>query len=416
MWYQLNSSRLILVLALLLAPLTGCTSFLIDQYHPYIRSDQIKTPEQEAVVLSKARLTWTTDGRVRVLYVSGTPYERGYQQGALLREEVRDNLLTLISNAIDKYPVEEIMYEAFERQRRYIPEEYLEEMRGLAHGAKLPLSVVHGIHALPEIGEWGGRKDIKKTALEILARKLGTSCSNFSGINYSSPEYPFLAVRILDWGMHRISKLHEYPLILVSQSEGGQLNANITWIGFLGAVSGMNAAGITLGEMGYGDPPGETLFGKPMPFLLRDILSYTTNLDQVRSLIQSSPPTNSFVYLITDGKTKDAELYIRDPSRFVVFKAGQTINEERKHFPGIEGIVYGGHYEDKMINMMQTFKDQFTPEVIMKTIIPDIAMPSNFQNVIYDPIKLRFWVSNAKSKDEPAYSQPYSEFHLTSRE
>ena len=49
----------------------------------------------------------------------------------------------------------------------------------------------------------------------------------------------------------------------------------------------MNDQGITLGEMGYGDPEGETLRGEPMPFLLRDVLAKASNIDQVKSILST---------------------------------------------------------------------------------------------------------------------------------
>ena len=149
----------------------------------------------------------------------------------------------------------------------------------------------------------------------------GTSCSNFSASGDSTPDRKMYTVRVLDWGLHKISKLHEYPLITVLVPEAGGIpSANIGWIGFLGAVSGMNAQAITLGEMGYGDPEGETMRGEPMPFLLRDVLTYATNLADVRRIISSKPPTSSFVYLMSDGKTGQSELYLRDVHRFEVHK------------------------------------------------------------------------------------------------
>jgi hypothetical protein len=174
----------------------------------------------------------------------------------------------------------------------------------------------------------------------------------------------------------------------------------------------MNAQGITLGEMGYGDPEGETMRGEPMPFLLRDILSYSKSLEDVRKRIQGTPGTNSFVFLMSDGKTSDAELYIRDRSRFEVHKPGADLRDEKHNFPAIQNIVYGGHYSDKMSESLSQRRGALSPENIMKDVIPYIAMPSNFQNVLYEPRGLQLWVNNAKSPSERAAEQPFSYFDL----
>lgn len=388
----------------------GCRYMRIDKMSVFIRSDFIESPEQEQAILKKAKLEWTEDGRIRVLYLRGSAYERGYQHGKLLRQEIADNIQWLYDKAVDKFKIEELFDESYERMRPFIPQEYIDEMHGLAHGSRLPLKVIHGVHALPEIGEWGGKKHIKKVVKQMMDGELGTSCSNFCTEHKATANGAFYSVRILDWGLHRISKLHQYPLIAVSVPDHGQAYANIGWIGFIGAISGMNEQGITLGEMGYGDPEGETLRGKPMPFLLRDILAQAKDLKDVRRIIKDSPGTNSFVFLMSDGKAKKAEMYVRDRSRFVIFKPGEHVTDGKVDLQPIDNILYGGHYPEKMKEMLSKYNGQITVDLIQKEIIPKMVMPSNFQNVIYEPGNLKFWVANAKSKTERAADQPYTYF------
>lgn len=396
------------------AALSGCGFWRVDPWSVLIRSDEITSPEREKEVLSKGHLAKSADGRIRVLYTEGTPYEIGYQHGALLRDEVADNLSYLYESAVDKFRFEELFDECYERMRPFISADYVDEMHGLAHGARIPLRQVHGFHALPEIGEWGGKKRIAKLVKRMMAgEEMGTTCSNLCATGAATADGKTYVVRILDWGLHRISKLHEYPLIHVSKPTGKIPFANIGWVGFLGAISGINQQKITLGEMGYGDHEHETLRGKPMPFLLRDILSDASSLKDVRRIIQSSPGTNSFVYLMSDGKTRDGELYIRDRNRFEVYKAGtEIIDEKGRHLPGIQDLVYGGHYREKMGEILKDERGKITPERLMNDIIPKIVMPSNFQNVIYSPETLEFWVSNASSPGDRAAEQPYTYFNF----
>ncbi|WKZ56200.1 MAG: C45 family autoproteolytic acyltransferase/hydrolase [Bdellovibrionota bacterium] len=398
--------------------LTGCVLGRIDFTHYRLRSDRFKDALEEAALRGRAQSTWTDDGRIRVLFVTGDGYERGYQQGALLRDEVRENILYMYEQAVEKFYSAEIFAEAYERLRPFIPQEYVDEMHGLAHGAKLPLDVVHHFHALPSVSEWGGKKKLRDIAKKMFKgipeSEWGTSCSNLCAHPESTVDGGMYVVRILDWGLHRISKLHDYPLITVNVPSKGYAHCNIGWVGFLGAVSGMNEQGITLGEMGYGDPPNETLRGKPMPFLLREVMQYAKSLPEVRNIIQGSPGTNSFVYLMSDGKSRQAELYVRDRDRFLVFQAGDAVEDTEKTMPPIPGIVYGGHYDERMAQRLAEERGKISPQLLMDKLIPEFAMASNFQNVVYDPIHLRFWVNNAKSHGERAAEQPYTLFDLKS--
>lgn len=390
--------------------ITSCGYLKVDPWHYLVRSDVILSPEQEKEIVSRAKLGWTDDGRVRVIYLRGSAYERGYQQGVLLRKEIQDNLGYFYKNALDKFYFREFFEESYERARPFISQEYVDEMHGLAHGSRLPLDMIHHIHILPEISEWGGKKKIKKYIKQMIDGELGTSCSNLSAAGTATYDGNMYAVRILDWGLHRISRLQRYPLIAVHVPDDGPSYANIGWIGFIGAVSGMNDQGITLGEMGYGDPENETLRGEPMPFVLRDVLAKASNLTDVKNILRDSVGTNSFVFLMSDGKNNQAELYVKDRERFITFPAGQEIKDGEETYPAIKDVVYGGHYGDRMTQCLTENHSKISPELLMNDIIPKIAMPSNFQNVVYSPSRLQFWVTNAKSKKERAAEQPYTFF------
>ena len=85
------------------ALVSGCAFTRIDPWNVLVRSDKIRSVDQEKEIVSRAKLGWTDDGRIRVVYLQGNAYERGYQQGVLLRKEVQDNLGYLYERAIDKF-------------------------------------------------------------------------------------------------------------------------------------------------------------------------------------------------------------------------------------------------------------------------------------------------------------------------
>lgn len=149
-----------------------------------------------------------------------------------------------------------------------------------------------------------------------------------------------------------------------------------------------------------------------MPFMLRDVLSNAKNLKDVRAIVSSRPGTNSFVFLMSDGKSNRSELYVRDRFRFEVHQPGKDLKDDKKTFPAIKEVLYGGHYADRMTEALTQQRGEITPEVLMNNVIPFIAMPSNFQNVIYEPRGLQFWFNNAKGPGERAAEQPYTHFDL----
>ena len=105
-------------------------------------------------------------------------------------------------------------------------------------------------------------------------------------------------------------------------------------------------------------------------------------------------------------------MYIRDVNRFLVFKPGDEIKDEKFALPAVQDTVYGGHYNDKLQQLLALHRGNITLEMLMKDIIPQISMKSNFHNVIYAPRDLKFWVNNAASKSMRAAEQPYTYFDL----
>ena len=392
------------------APALSSCFWRIDPFHVLIRSDRIDSLEQEEAIVAKARLEWSADQRVRVLYVRGSAYERGYQHGKLLRKEVQENIGYIYRRALQKFRSKELFAEAYERMRPFMSEDHLDEMHGLAHGSRMPLEVIHHVHVLADIGEWGGKKRLGKLLKQMLNGELATSCSNIAANASATKDGKMYVVRILDWGLHRISKLHEHPLLVVGVPDNGIPYLNIGWVGYLGAISGMNAEGITLGEMGYRNPPNETLSGVPMPFLLRDVLSQAHNLADVRKIIGGAVGSNSYLFLMTDGKTEEAELYVKDRDRFLIFHPNQEIRDEKEHLPPIQDTVYGGRYNDRLTDRLNHYHGQLTPELFMEELIPHFAMESNFQNVIYEPKSLKIWVANARNTSTKATEGPYTVF------
>src|SRR5436309_9534175 len=72
----------------------------------------------------------------RVLHVKGAPYEMGYQQGALLRDDIRENVRFLFDVKANELKVElggiklldpkQAIKGIAARQRKYIPERFFE--------------------------------------------------------------------------------------------------------------------------------------------------------------------------------------------------------------------------------------------------------------------------------------------------
>src|SRR3989338_5777981 len=98
---------------------------------------------------------------LQVIHLSGSPYELGYQHGAILREDVRDSVRHVLDyfRRYLKVP----LVRSWLAARPFVPPDYLEELKGLADGAGVTLRDLYRLHAIPDrtyacanFAAWGG--------------------------------------------------------------------------------------------------------------------------------------------------------------------------------------------------------------------------------------------------------------------
>src|SRR5262249_44423065 len=141
---------------------------------------------------------------------------------------------------------------------KFIPQDFHEELRGLADGAQIPYEKILLLNLFPEMFH----------------------CMGFTVQGKATKKGELYHVRVLDYAMGQ--GLQKTVVILIVQPEGKNSFLNVSYAGFIGSVTGMNEQHIALGEIGgkgYGDYEG-----LPMAFLLRKILEQANNLDDVKEL------------------------------------------------------------------------------------------------------------------------------------
>ena len=158
-----------------------------------------------------------------------------------------------------------------------MPKRFYEELQGVADGAGLDVQDAIAANFIPELFHCSG------FALSGTATKDGTL---YHG-------------RVLDYGCDW--KLQEHAVLTVSEPDGKIPFVNVTYAGFVGSVTGMNAKQVSIGEMG-----GKGLGhwdGVPMAFLVRMVLEGAGTLDEAVAVFRDNPRTCEYYYVIADGKT-----------------------------------------------------------------------------------------------------------------
>lgn len=330
----------------------------------------------------------------RVLLVAGTPYEMGYQQGYLLKDQVRQLVRTvlLIARAagerFDNAGFPGGIENAWQRTRPFIDQRYLDEIEGLADGAGIPLQDAQLANIFPELFH----------------------CSGFSLFGKATQGGRMLHGRILDYMTE--AGLQDLAVVTVAKPDSFHAFVTVGYAGFLGSVTGMNQRQIVVGEMGG---RGEGKWdGMPMTFLVRKVLEEADTLDQAVSLFRDTPRTCEYYYVVSDSKIPDACGLACTPDLFEVIQPGQS-HPQLPHAIEDAVLMSAGSRYEKLSQFVQEDFGQITVNRALDLMNEPVAMSSCLHRVLFAPAEFLLWVSNAASTDQENYSaafQPYYPYNF----
>lgn len=330
-----------------------------------------------------------------VLHLKGTPYEMGYQHGVLFRDHVRENSRYLLDvkgeqEALEWGPVRlkprALIQTIVDTQKRFVPDRYLDEIRGLADGAGLSEADARLANFIPEMFH----------------------CSGFALLNSATKDGTLYHGRVLDYAIDW--RLQEHAVLIVAEPAGGIPFVNVTYAGFIGSVTGMNARHVSIGEMG-GSGIGHWE-GVPMAWLIRDALERSETLDDAIRIFRDSPRTCQYFYVLADGKTNRAVGMEASWNAFFTLEPGQSHPLLPKPVKDCVLLSAGDRY-DELARRAAAGYGTFTAETALRLMDRPVAMKSNLHNVLFEPKSTRLWVANAGADRQPAAERDYQMFQLS---
>jgi len=400
--------------AALLIALTGCTASVKTMVFNHPKAKKIFTPPKpDRSITGKGWTNSVGEGTnmITVLHVMGANYYSfGYHHGKALGPQVKATIDTVLVGAEKFIPKEALkvvsekgrrqlvnatLDRAWSMMERFVPEEEMEEIAGLADGLKaagitgVDLATIHRVHAIPDLGE--------------------TSCSALVAKGSATRDGHVYQMRILDYGGG--FGLEKRPLITVYHSTRTNENTfvDVGWIGFIGLVSGMNEKGVAISEMGFGNPPGETLAGEPMIFLLKRALRNADSAEGVASIIRAAHRNNSYAYWLGDrnGGAIGMTTCAQSCKMFHVNEC-KEVADGKITLPQFEDVIYAGHYSEKQSKIVEQMRGTLDLAAIQE-MARKIRMNSNLHTVILDLTARNIYVANRHGAI-PAAECAYVEF------
>jgi hypothetical protein len=231
-------------------------------------------------------------------------------------------------------------------------------------------------------------------------------CSGFALFGKATEGGKMYHGRILDY--LRGMGLEQNAVVMVMQPDEGNSWVNVSYAGFVGSVTAMNAKHLAIGEMGG---RGEGNWdGKPMAQLVREVMEKADTLEQAVEIMRKGPRTCEYYYVISDAKTMRAVGIAATPDKFETVWPG----ESHKLLPhGIEDAVLmsaGDRYEE-LARRVQAGYGKFDDAKARDLMKRPVCMTSNIHSVLFEPETLDFWVANADSQNPAAHTR-YTHYNL----
>ena len=386
-------------------------------------------------------------GDLDVVVAWGSPREMGRQFGEAMADEIKVGVEQYLHARVR----DRLGYE-MDYQRRcaaamepHIRPEYIEEMKGVAEGAGVTYEEILLMPTHADMVHYGKGWSLEAGGEKREAGDGGAQeCSNFAVFGQHTVGGKLIHGRNLDWTTS--TGIQEHGCVYIGLPEEGNAFALVTYPGVIGAVTGMNARGITFGEM-TSSSSDETLDGMPLMFICRQILQHCDTIGDVDEMVASYPCTTGWNFVVGDGQGPDARAYEVDAGDVGVFGPGDAAEDHRPiSWPLPEAVRRTNHYLSPEMQEKQAKRYGVTNLALAKAVLPTmdtwqryaalsqwieskpqgkidariaramlqsapVAGNGNLHSVVFDATDRVMWVANA-SLTEPAWKQTYVRIEL----
>jgi Acyl-coenzyme A:6-aminopenicillanic acid acyl-transferase len=382
-------------------------------------------------------------GPLKVVHVWGTPRQMGLQYGKAVGADFRAAYEIYMHQRVEVDQGYSLDYQRLcaEAMAKHIPPEYIEEMKAVAEGGGVPYDEILRLHTHADMvhfgHDWGKVTNGRDRPTESL-------CSNFVAFGGATKDGKVYHGRNLDWTIR--TGIQTYAVLYIAEPKGGVPFAILTYTGGIGGVTGMNAEGITFGEM-TSSTADETLDGLPLFLTCRRILDSCRDLAQVEQFVKAFPDTTGWNFVVADGEAGDARAFEVDAVHRAVFRPNDPAeNDPPVSTPIADGIRRTNHPTDHEVQKaalaragikdyalarvalqnMDTWQrytclgqwigtdyhgkiDERIARAMLQT--PPVAAGNTLHSAVFNATDRVMWVANA-SDDKPAHSQTYIRIDL----
>jgi predicted choloylglycine hydrolase len=311
----------------------------------------------------------------------------GFQHGAALKAQIHFLYREYYEAMVKRIVGEAELREWAKATEPFVPEPYLEEMRGLAEGAGLPYEEILLVNTMVD-------------------RFQTVMCSTVVAAGDATRDGTVYFGRNLDFPGRNI--LQRMTVVIVWSPEAGPQLAAVTWPGMIGVLSGMNSEGVSGATMlvhkGRERRPG-------LPYLLmyRQALAAARAKDDVFAAIAKAKRTSSNNFMVVDA-TGASEVIEFDPEAAVRRPAVHGCACSTNFFASDDlrdlCLPMGTERYESLQEFLERERGKIDLDLV-KRALEDVATPFylNVQAMVFLPERREIHLS--VGQELPAAKQPY---------
>ena len=336
---------------------------------------------------------------IPMVYLTGTPYEIGLAHGKLCKREIEENNKDFFDfyDRLNRDPQADWLKLSRQLEKN-IPEEYIDEMRGISVGADIEYDKILFINTLSTISMKNG-------------------CFAFAFIN---TDQQIITLRQDD--EDKYTDFHKEMILYIIKPENGLGFAAILTPGWVDGETGINEMGITVSQnnIGIKQKIWDVI---PITILSRYMLQYSKTIDDIEKILNEK---NAYPGRLIFASSKDNasvfEFVNNEKSRINMENGYLVLSNHARQIPSKEIGRGSAKRFAKAEKYLNEHIDQMNVEKAIKLVRTPLISRANFwdsfrvhnrQSYIFSPGTLDFWVAiPTESNNKPASYGSYIGFNL----
>jgi len=219
---------------------------------------------------------------VKILHLNGSNYEMGFQHGTLLKEEVKQNIRAYLnySNVSIDY-----LMNIWNTMKNYVPQEYIDELQGMADGAGITFDEIAAANMVIIIGDAG--------------------CFGISAWGNATEDGRLYHTRSFDQPFDiqdpvTGSYAHENSVLIVRNPDDGYASISPSVAGTMHGGGGFNEQGIAIGQQVCWSKD-YTFNGTPGQFRVQSVLDHASTIIDAIDILTTNKDMG-WNFIVSDSK------------------------------------------------------------------------------------------------------------------